>query len=124
VPVVLKSLSKMPVRREHNRLCRLLGLNSSIANDVNYDKDLPVKDIGRYHRGFNHGACANLKYRCLGGTQAVACSIAHNMSDRIQSRQFGFLRERAATWYPGKLVQNSTLVYILDGRWWLRNMAK
>ena len=112
----------MPNRREHNRFCRSLGLNPSIANDVNYDKDLPAKDApGINHRGFNHGACTNLKYRQLGWTKAVACSIVHNMFDRIESRRITFLPERIKTWYPTKFIQNSMLISILDGEWWPSN---
>jgi hypothetical protein len=87
----MRNLIEMPIRREHNRFCRLLGLDLSIANDVNYDKDLPANGIpGMDHRGFNHGACTNLKYRRIGRTKAVVCSIAHNMLDRIESRQIAF----------------------------------
>jgi len=69
----------MPTRRKNNRFCHLLGLNKNIANNVNLDKDLPVKDIPTHkHRGLNHGACTNLKYRRLGEVEAVACSIVHN----------------------------------------------
>jgi hypothetical protein len=119
-----ENVREMPNRREHNRVCALLGLNRSIANNVNRDKDLPAKDIpGRNHRGFNHGACANLKYRRLGGTEAMACSVAHNTLDRIRSRQPTFLLERVITWYPSKFIQNSTLISMLDGEWWKTKWA-
>jgi len=114
-----ENVREMPNRREHNRVCALLGLNRSIANDVNRDKDLPAKDIpGKNHRGFNHGACTNLKYRRLGGAEAMAYSVAHNTLDRVRSRQLTFLPERVITWYPSKFIQNSTLISMLDGEWW------
>ena len=81
----------MPLRRKHNRFCFLLGLDRFVANIVNRDEDLPSKDMpGRIHRSFNHGLCTNLKYRRLGGAEAVSCSIAHNILDRFESRRSPF----------------------------------
>jgi hypothetical protein len=106
-------------RRKHirgqKRIFEAYGIEPprDILDDVNYSKDLfsnyPRGNDGKrlspnFHRGHEHGFLTNPKWFLEHGMVGFASSVMHNFQDRCYSGQLTFLRERAYTWYPRKLI--------------------
>ena len=102
-------------RSQHNIRGVQFGIEITIADTVNKDKDAPSQKYpGCTHHGLNHGIGTNLKYVQV-GNRGVVMSVLHNIDDRTTRRcKRLILGERIRTWYPRKMINNLTQI----GNWW------
>jgi len=102
-------------RKEHNQRGVEFGIDVTVADAVNRDKDAPSRKYpGCKHHGFNHGIGTNLKYFQI-GRGGILMSILHNIDDKLTRKcKRPIILERIWTWYPGKMIMNTTQI----GDWW------